>query len=188
MGPENIIPQTDNGRKAIEHNLRRPIIVDHFPEKSAGAIFPQDDIAEQGYSNVFGKSNDNPYAPFNSQIDWEVAKWAKLRGPGSNACSELLNIPGLQEALGLSYKNTQDLNHIIDNQITNTRPQFRRGEITAGGITYDVYFRDIIECVKALFGDPEFAPILVFAPEKQDRKSTRLNSSHSGESRMPSSA
>ena len=99
-------------------------------------------------------------------MDWEIAKWAKLRGPGSNACSELLQIPGLCEALGLSYENTHDLNHIIDNEIPNTRPRFKRGEITAGGITYDVYFRDIIECVKALFGDPEFAPILIFAPEK----------------------
>ena len=31
-------------------------------------------------------------------------------------------------------------------------------------------------------------PVVVAAPELLDRKSTRLNSSHSGESRMPSSA
>ena len=33
-----------------------------------------------------------------------------------------------------------------------------------------------------------FVPPTVFADVKEDRKSTRLNSSHSGESRMPSSA
>ena len=32
------------------------------------------------------------------------------------------------------------------------------------------------------------SPLTVFYPEEEDRKSTRLNSSHSGESRMPSSA
>ena len=39
------------------------------------------------------------------------------------------------------------------------------------------------------FADPEFFPgKLKMMEKKRDRKSTRLNSSHSGESRMPSSA
>jgi hypothetical protein len=34
----------------------------------------------------------NPYWPFTSQLDWKVAHWAKMRGPGSTAVSELLRI------------------------------------------------------------------------------------------------
>lgn len=30
----------------------------------------------------------------------------------------------------------------------------------------EVYFRDVIACLRALFGDPDFASVLVFAPEK----------------------
>lgn len=30
---------------------------------------------------------------------------------------------------------------------------------------FDIYYRDIIECIKALFGDPNFADVLVFVPE-----------------------
>jgi hypothetical protein len=30
----------------------------------------------------------------------------------------------------------------------------------------EVYFRDVIACVKALYGDPDFAQYLVFLPEK----------------------
>jgi|SRR6267154_849213 len=37
----------------------------------------------------------NPYAPFASQLDWDIAKWAKLRGPGSTAFGELMSIPGV---------------------------------------------------------------------------------------------
>ena len=37
----------------------------------------------------------NPYAPFHSQTDWEVAKWGKLRGPTSTAFTELLKIPSV---------------------------------------------------------------------------------------------
>jgi hypothetical protein len=37
----------------------------------------------------------NPYAPFLSRTDWEIAKWGKLRGPSSTAFTELLEIPGV---------------------------------------------------------------------------------------------
>ena len=40
-------------------------------------------------------SSTNPYAPFHSQTDWEVAKWGKLRGPTSTAFTELLEIPNV---------------------------------------------------------------------------------------------
>ena len=42
-----------------------------------------------------GDQPTNLYAPFSSQIDWEFAKWAKLRGPTSTAVTDLLNIPGV---------------------------------------------------------------------------------------------
>lgn len=45
-------------------------------------------------TRVHGHSRvTNPYAPFKSKTDWEVAKWAKLRGPTSTAVTDLLMIP-----------------------------------------------------------------------------------------------
>ncbi|EGO30705.1 hypothetical protein SERLADRAFT_404762 [Serpula lacrymans var. lacrymans S7.9] len=46
------------------------------------------------------------WAPFKSDIDYEVAKWAKLQGAGSTAFSDLLSIPGVSERLGLFFKNS----------------------------------------------------------------------------------
>jgi len=37
----------------------------------------------------------NVWAPFASKIDWEIAMWAKLRGPSSTAISELLKVEGV---------------------------------------------------------------------------------------------
>jgi Plavaka transposase len=71
----------------------------------------------------------------------------------------------LQEKLGLSYKNTNELNKIVDN-LPSSRPKFRRNEIVVGDETLEVYHRDILECVRALYGDPEFSPHLVFKPER----------------------
>ena len=70
------------------------------------------------------------------------------------------------EALGLSFKNMNELNAKIDKHIPNLRPRFERKEILVGGEVFEVYFQDVIECVRALFGDQEFAPYLVLAPEK----------------------
>lgn len=140
------------------------------------------------YSTLGASDSQNIYAPFISRMDWEVARWAKLQGPGSTSVSELLHINGVSlwpdRALGslmlmqyalqvvdqlkLSYKNSRELNQIIDTHLPTRRPRFRRIEVSvdAANEAFDVYFRDIIECIKALFGDPEFAPYLVFAPER----------------------
>lgn len=78
-----------------------------------------------------------------------------------------LNISQFQvsERLGLSFKNSKELNNIIDNNLPGC-PRFERHEVLVGNEVCKVYFRDVIACIKALFGDPDFAPYLVFAPEK----------------------
>jgi hypothetical protein len=40
-----------------------------------------------------------------------------------------------------------------------------------------VYYRDIIACIRTLFGDPDFASVLVFQPEKHyvdEKKEERM--------------
>ncbi|KAG2053153.1 hypothetical protein BDR06DRAFT_914253 [Suillus hirtellus] len=99
-------------------------------------------------------------------MDWEVAQWAKLRGPGSTAFTDLLMIEGVCGALGLSYKNSVELNKIIDTKIPSHRPRFVHHKACVAGETYDLFSRDILECVRALYGDPEHAQYLSFAPER----------------------
>jgi hypothetical protein len=72
----------------------------------------------------------------------------------------------LPEALGLSFSNSEELNKIIDNKLPNTLPQFVQEEVGVGGQSYEFYHRDILECVKALYGDPELADVLAYAPEE----------------------
>ncbi|KAM6489459.1 hypothetical protein JOM56_015092, partial [Amanita muscaria] len=107
----------------------------------------------------------NPYAPFTSQLEWEIAKWAKLRGPSSTAFTDLMAIDGVQERLSLAFKNTRELNKMIDEHLPG-RPPFGRHEILVGNEVSEVYFRDIVSCVRSLFADPDFAPYLVFRPEE----------------------
>ncbi|KAJ3786888.1 hypothetical protein GGU10DRAFT_374527 [Lentinula aff. detonsa] len=111
------------------------------------------------------KAGLNAWAPFGSKIEWEIARWAKLRGPSSTAFTELLAIDGVCEKLGLSYRNANQLNAIIDT-LPNIRPKFMRQEVVVQGQAFEMYFRDILECVKSLYSDAEFAEYLKFAPER----------------------
>ncbi|KZT19755.1 hypothetical protein NEOLEDRAFT_1077268, partial [Neolentinus lepideus HHB14362 ss-1] len=125
------------------------------------------------YSAQLGGHEDNVWAPFVSQLDWEVAWWAKLRGPGSTALTELLSIEGVCEALGLSFKTANELNKKIDS--LPTRPRFRREELLLGGEVFELYYRNVIQCIRALYGDPEFAHHLVFRPERHYTDEDRTN-------------
>ncbi|KAH8984959.1 hypothetical protein EDB86DRAFT_3066087 [Lactarius hatsudake] len=89
----------------------------------------------------------NIWYPFQSQCDWDFAQWAKNRGSSSTAVTELLAINGL----GLSYRN------------------FKCEKICIGGESYDFHFREVIPCIRALFGDPRYSGQLVFAPERHYR-------------------
>ena len=54
---------------------------------------------------------------------------------------------------------------IIDEEIPS-HPHFQHQEIVIVDEAFDVYFRDVLECIHALFEDPEFALHLVFVPER----------------------
>ncbi|KAI9432312.1 hypothetical protein BJY52DRAFT_1132789 [Lactarius psammicola] len=143
-----------------------PPYIERFPSEQAGAPIPNLGKGVPGYKQlraILGLGNI--WSPFQSQCDWEFAQWAKQRGPTSSAVSELLAIDGVVEKLGLSYCNVKELNDIIDNKIPG-RPAFTREEVQIAGERFDFHFREIIPCIRALFGDPEFTRQLVFSPQR----------------------
>ncbi|KAF8975663.1 hypothetical protein BDQ17DRAFT_1395239 [Cyathus striatus] len=116
------------------------------------------------------------YADYPIQLEWDIAKWAKLQGSSSNVFDQLIQIDGVIDKLGLSFHSSSELNQRIDDDLPGC-PHFVWKEICIGNEICDVYFQDIIDCVKALLGDPNFAPYLVFEPEKHytdDSETTRM--------------
>ncbi|KAJ7715882.1 hypothetical protein B0H16DRAFT_1804709 [Mycena metata] len=157
-------------RKAAEDRFHhKPIVVkftDKYPQSAAGK--PMSSVvsktSEEAYKLLLGTTTDtNPYMPFNSKMDWEVTKWAKLRGSGSTAFTDLLHIDGVRE--NLSYNTSPELNKIIDEKLPG-HPKFTRSEVVVNGEVFHLYSRDILECVRALWGDTAFAPYLFVVPEK----------------------
>ncbi|KAJ3754434.1 hypothetical protein EV360DRAFT_86837 [Lentinula raphanica] len=129
----------------------------------------------QHYESCLSGIGANPWAPFSSRIDWEVARWAKMQGTGSTAFSDLLAIDGLHELLGLSYCTTAELNHIIDTQLPSQRPPFSRQEVVIAGEAFDFYKRPILDCIRSLYGSPNHAPYLCVSPERHYSDANRTN-------------
>ena len=72
----------------------------------------------------------------------------------------------MQEDLGLTFKNPRELNKIIDEELPG-KPQFRCHTIyMPSGQGFDVHYRPIMDCLKSLFNDPNFAQHLIYAPER----------------------
>jgi len=96
-GPDhtNVDANTDEEGVQLEGELRVEPTIVHFPGRRAGEVCSRGIMTMQEYENALGGSSENPYFPFSSKTDWELAKWAKLRGPSATSFTELLNISGV---------------------------------------------------------------------------------------------
>ncbi|KAL0059745.1 hypothetical protein AAF712_013505 [Marasmius tenuissimus] len=169
-----------NDRHAAEASMVSEPMVDRYPDPLAGAPLPglspvsEDEKYKRMLNSKEGVDKSNIWSPFGSEMEWRIAQWAKLRGPSSTAFTELLSIPNLTETLGLSFKSASELNKIIDERLPS-RPEFKIDTVVVGGEAFEVYFRDTLECVKALFSEPDFAPYMKYAPEKHWTDETRTS-------------
>ena len=97
-------PAGDNTRMRMEHALRQQVYTVDFPSETAGQPINEPNAATAGFNDYLDQvphvgHSGNVFSPFESELDWKIARWAKLRGPGSTAVSELLEIPGVRSYL-----------------------------------------------------------------------------------------
>ena len=84
--PDEVI-QPDTGSSGSQ----QPLIIDAFPFGNPGMPIDGPDSPTDDTSQM--DPNGTSWAPFCSQLDWEFARWAKLRGVSSSALNELLSLP-----------------------------------------------------------------------------------------------
>lgn len=91
----------------------------------------------------------------------------------------------VHEQLQLSYKNTDELNKIIDDKLPSRQPAFRCFEASIGGEKFIMFCRNLLECAKALWADTEHVRYLVVAPERhyadEDQMLHLYHDLHTGE-------
>ena len=90
---------TGEERKVAEGKLWDTPFVSQFPSARAGeCVESEQRSGYEGYKETLGvdAADSNIYSPFNSKIDWEFARWAKLQGVGSTSATELMGIEGVR--------------------------------------------------------------------------------------------
>jgi len=69
------------------------VVIVPYPDARAGKpITGQPTHSANATYGIDAGSTASVYAPFTSQIDWDIALWAKLCGPSSTAFTDLLEI------------------------------------------------------------------------------------------------
>jgi hypothetical protein len=71
------------------------LVIDQFPFGNPGMPIPEKPQGSSVYDSWEATSMGSPWAPFQSELDWNVARWVKMCGRTSSAVTELLGIPGV---------------------------------------------------------------------------------------------
>ncbi|KAJ3512046.1 hypothetical protein NMY22_g15452 [Coprinellus aureogranulatus] len=188
-------PQTQEHREGrrLGRVLSRALLDDEDtrvveePYSNAGKVIRRESTGEpskdsDGDTVMDGDMDeDNPYAPFESELDWRVAQWAVKETVSQSAFDRLLEIPGVVEKLGLSFDNVRRLHQIVDAQ-----PD-KAGEWTTDQLnfpddptmTFTIRHRPILKAIESIFKNPDLASHLVYKPSKvysDDSKENRIYS------------
>lgn len=126
-------------------------------------------IDTEGDVNMEEVSEDiNPYAPFASELDWKIAKWFVDEDPGHAAFDRLLKIPGVIQKLGLSFKNVRGIRKTIE-KIPSASAKWKSKVLRYADRPEEKFiirYRDPVEVIRDLVGDPSLADDLHWAPSK----------------------
>ena len=182
----------------FESRFTDMVVIESFPFGNPGAPIPGVTQGPTSYDSFRARHGDSIWAPFKSKWDWDLAHWVKTERATSSAVGRLLPIIGVSAAsplcyyvpnsghkvTELSYRTVKQLNRFIDKKLPG-RPAFERKEVDIGPKTLEFYCRSTLECIKSLFGDPQYAKDLVFVPERHysspERKSRLYHKMYTGD-------
>ncbi|TFY73786.1 hypothetical protein EWM64_g10226, partial [Hericium alpestre] len=160
---------SSDSQTPAEHDNNPSNVAKSVPYQGAARVLCHDADVRSAYQAQMLPTT-NIYEPFDNCLDWELAKWAKQQDVSQNAFTTLLKIPGFRETLELSYNDSRSLNQTID-QLPRSAPwQTAPIEVShesCGPISTDFFFRDALESIKTIYGNPAFTKYMAFAPEKQ---------------------
>ncbi|KAF7795599.1 hypothetical protein EIP86_006762, partial [Pleurotus ostreatoroseus] len=172
--PASTPPDTRTQRATVEDALDEDETISESYTGAAKIIGWDADVRRRYEETANGV--ENPWYPFASQLEWDIAKWAKETNTGDNSLNKLLTIPGVVEGLGLTFRNARALNQRIDHELPNG-PQWLHRSLHLNGFTncINLYSRDILECLDTLYSNPRFADTMHLVPERHYTNSSKTS-------------
>ncbi|KAK6977749.1 hypothetical protein R3P38DRAFT_2747985, partial [Favolaschia claudopus] len=138
------------------------------PQYQAGAIFRDEQPFETEYKSLRReqeKENLPPSAPFETREEWELAQWLMTSGISQGKMDELLKLKAVREKINPSYHNSRSFYQRID--VLPRGPSWKcelfsltgdeaDGKGQAKTEVVELWYRDPVECIKELLGNPLF--------------------------------
>ncbi|KAH9910856.1 uncharacterized protein B0H18DRAFT_820781, partial [Fomitopsis serialis] len=150
----------------------------YFGEDEEGVDLDEEDRMDVDGEDEAQKPLDpnQKWRPFASELDWRVAMWVVREDVGQKSLNRFLSIPGVVEKLGLTFKDVRELFMKID-----AIPEMAAWKTSSLAFPdrpdekHLVRYRDILEAIKALLGNPSYAKYIVYRPKRvfTDRSRTK---------------
>ncbi|KAI0685867.1 hypothetical protein BC835DRAFT_1408700 [Cytidiella melzeri] len=162
----------EGGRESASGCARGPesdfVYVKQFPlERQAGKVYGE---AEASFERVFQKQKKEG----TDSNEWDLAKWLS-RNVGHNQADKFLHLPIIKERVNASFASKDHLLKAIDALPTGTSWKSQLLKVT-GDLKSDegveiteeleLWFRDPVECICELIGNPRFQGKMLYAPEQ----------------------
>ncbi|KZV91631.1 hypothetical protein EXIGLDRAFT_769682 [Exidia glandulosa HHB12029] len=156
--------------EVIDEGDKQATIIDKYPVVAgAGMIKRTDASPHQHAYDALRDGNTNVYSPFANRVEWEIAQWVKNEGISDAAFDRFCDLPSMRNENGLRVENARQLNQKIDQLPGYGAWQQRTISIQAEGSTqlqsHEVFYRDPMDCLRALWADPAFQAELMVSPE-----------------------
>ncbi|KAK7438195.1 hypothetical protein VKT23_018125 [Stygiomarasmius scandens] len=132
--------------------------------------------------------SSEPWAPFQSEKEWELARWLMGAGVSQKKIDEFCKLKAVQENIKPSYHNSRSFLQFIDN--LERGPAFHCTPIRVEGDLMDstgkpqteileLWHRDPVDVVKELMGNPAFREHQRYAPVRHFRNRDFTNREYS---------
>ncbi|KAJ7684249.1 hypothetical protein DFH06DRAFT_1072814 [Mycena polygramma] len=158
-----------------------------YPKPAGCALDPELNAIETVFEMVRRQQRDDgkaPWAPFEDEDDWKLARWLSKAGLSGGNINEFLELEKIKGGAQPSYHNTRSFFQKIDALPTGPEWTCEFFEVTgdekdAHGRfrTEQVEFwkRDPVECIKELMGNAAFRDKMRYAPIRvyRDEAGTR---------------
>ncbi|KZP33945.1 hypothetical protein FIBSPDRAFT_698382, partial [Athelia psychrophila] len=123
-----------------------------------------------------GQRANNVYYPFCTKGDWEMGSWLLQSGLSMCAINDFLKLEKVQtKELGLSFRSAEELRNRAE-----MLPQGPQWKCKPWKLTHPtkppvkLFYRDRIECLCALFGNPLFSDAMHYTPFREFQTAAKL--------------
>ncbi|KZT36497.1 hypothetical protein SISSUDRAFT_989170, partial [Sistotremastrum suecicum HHB10207 ss-3] len=153
------------------------------PSKCAGAAIGRHPSVFEQHADRLKALEQGIWGPFKNEEEWGLGKWLATCGVSQNKINTFMKLPIVQ-GLNLSFDSARTLLKTVD--ALPSGPEWQTFDVQVKGDklgekstplveSYELYYRNILECVQDILGDPTLKEHMQFSPTKIWSDTTKTN-------------